>query len=98
MAACGGSVDESVGGEDGAEADGGNEGVDDVSPYGANERGLTCSYQAQTRNHEALVLIVEGGETDGVRTSYVVAVVCDGRWCSHLRHQLSQKALPLLGY
>lgn len=75
MVACGVSAGEDVGGE----PDGGHEGVDGESSYGANERGLTCSYQAQTRSHGALVLIVEGGEADGVRTSYVVVVVvvCD---------------------
>lgn len=98
MVACGVSVGENVGGEDVAEADDGNEGLDGVSPCGANEKGLTCSYQAQTRNHEALLLAVESGEADGVRTSYVVAVVCDDHWSFHLVCQLSLKALPLLDY
>ncbi len=47
------------------------------------------------RNHEALLLIVESGGIDGVRTSYVVAVVCDDQLCSHLLHQLYQWALAL---
>lgn len=98
LAACGEGAGEGVDGESVSVADGGHEGVDGVRPYGANERGLTCSNQAQTRNHEALLMVVEGGGTDGVRTSYVVAVVCDDLWCSHLLHQLYQRALSLLDY
>ncbi len=94
LVACGEGAGEDVGGESVPVADGGNEGVDGVRPNDANERGLTCSNQTLTRNHEALLLVVESGGTDGVRTSYVVAVVCDQR-CSHLQHQLYQWSLPL---
>ncbi len=83
LVACGEGAGEDVGGESVPVTDGGNEGVDGVRPNDANERGLTCSNQTLTRNHEALLLVVESGGTDGVRTSYVVAVVCDQR-CSHL--------------
>lgn len=98
LVACGEGAGEGVDGESVSVADGGHEGVDGVKPYGANERELTCSNQAQTRNHEALLMVVEGGGTDGVWTSYVVAVVCDDQQCSHLLHQLYQRALSLLDY
>lgn len=95
LVACGEGAGEDADGESVPAADGGHEGVDGVRPYGANERGLTYSNLTQTRNHEALLLVVEGGGTDGVRTSYVVAVVCDDQQCSHLLHQLYQWALAL---
>lgn len=98
LAACGEGAGEGVDGESVPVADGGHEGVDGVRPYGANERGLACSNQARTRNHEALLMIVEGDGTDGVRTSYVVAVVCGDQQCSHLLNQLYQRPLSLLDY
>lgn len=98
LVACGEGAGEDADGESVPAADGGHEGVDGVRPYGANERGLTYSNLTQTRNHEALLLVVEGGGTDGVRTSYVVAVVCDDQCCSHLLHQLYQRGLALPDY
>lgn len=95
--ACGEGAGEGYDGENVSVADDGHEEVDGVRSYGANEKGLTCSHQAQTRSHEALLLVVENGGTGDVRTSDAV-VVCDDQHCSHPLCQLYQKALSLPDY
>lgn len=98
LVACGEGAGEGVDDENVSVADDGHEEVDGVRSYGANEKGLTCSHQAQTKNHEVLLLVAEYGETGDVRTSDVVVVACDDQQCSRHLYRLYQKALSLPDY